>query len=198
MAIDALAIGVTLAVGLTGVGLIAEIGFYGGLALLAMDGTAYGMEVAGYDRLADETKRVTEPFRIVATIATLPDAAWGGYKIIKEMPEIRMLRASSLSTAARADADAARVASTVSREADAARAARARKYAEIGERGNKRAADYAAKLRSKWALEISPRATLTPASVYLLLDDEIHTKDPGIVSAFLRQYVFHVTAVGRG
>ena len=193
--LDVLAVAVTLAVGLTGVGAVAEIAFWGGVALLAMDGTAYSMEVAGYDDVADETKKVTEPLRIVATIATLPDALWGGYKIIKELPEIRILKAGSLRTAARAQADATRVAGSVTKEAEALRLARAQKYAAIGERANQRAAAYGAKLRSRWALEISPRATLTPASVYLLVDDEIHTKDPGVVAAFLRQYMFHVTAV---
>ncbi len=198
VALDVLAVGVTLAVGLTGVGFVAEMAFYGGVALLAMDGTAYGMEVAGYQDLADQTKKVTEPFRIVATVATLPDALWGGYKVVKELPEIRMLRASSLRTAARAEADATRVASSVTRDAEMARMARAQKYAAIGERANQRAAAYAAKLRDKWALEISPRATLVPASIYLLVDDEMHTKDPGVVAAFLRQYMFHVTAVSKG
>ena len=57
---------------------------------------------------------------------------------------------------------------------------------------------YATKLKTTWALEIAPRAGVTPVSVYLLLDDEMHTKEPGVIAAFVRQYMFHVTAVSKG
>ena len=186
--LDAVAVGVAILAGLTGVGLVAEVAFGAGVALLLMDGTAYGLEVSGHEDWASTMNKYDEPARVLATLLSLPDAAWGGFKAIKELREVKAVRAGALRVAARSEAEATRVASS-------ATAARAERYAAIGERANKLAAAKAEKLKRTWALDIAPRAGLPPPSIALLLDSEIESKDPGPVAAYLRHYVFHVTAV---
>ncbi|WP_442678017.1 hypothetical protein ACSBM8_10710 [Sphingomonas sp. ASY06-1R] len=196
VALDVLAVVLTVAAIGSGVGAIAMAGFVGGCALLTMDGSAYVVEIAGYDDAADSIKRWTEVPRIIATAATLPDAAYGGYKIVREMVELKSLRAASLATAGRAEADAARVGRGASGLTEAERMNYAQRYAEIGERARARASDRAARLRSKWAHEVMPRATV-PGSVYLLVDDELKPDNENMVARYLRQYAFHVTSVRR-
>ena len=194
--LDILAVGLTVAAIGTGVGAIAMAGFISGCALLAMDGTAYAVEIAGYDEQAETIKRITEIPRIIATAATLPDAAWGGYKVVREMIEVKSLRSASLVTAGRAEAQAARVARGTSGLSEAERLTYARRYAELGERARARAAGKASQLRSLWAHEVTPRLTAV-GSVYLLVDDELKPDNEALIARYLRQYAFHVTAVKR-
>ena len=196
VALDILAVGLTIAVMGTGVGPLAGLAFYGGCALLTMDGIAYAAEIAGYDDGAEKFKGWTEIPRIIATAAALPDAAWGGFKVVREMVAVRSLRAASLVTAGKAEAQAARVARGASGLAEAERVSYARRYAEIGERARVRAAGKTEKLRSMWVHEVTPRATV-PGSVYLLVDDELKPDNKNLVARYLRQYAFHVTAVKR-
>ncbi len=194
--LDVLAVGLTVAALGTGIGALAFVGLMGGCALLSMDGYAYAAEIAGYDEYAESVKRVTAGPRLIATAMTLPDAAWGGYKVVREMVELKSLRAASMVTAGRAQAQAARVARGADGLAEAQRLSYARRYAEIGEHARARAASKAARLRSMWVHEVTPRATV-PGSVYLLLDDELKPDNQDMVARYMRQYAFHVTAVKR-
>ena len=195
---DIVGVAIGIAVGCTGVGLVAELAFWGGAACLLMDGAAYGLEVSGHDDYATTLNKWDEPLRLVAAVAALTDAGWNGYRTFsEEIPKLRLERTSSMRTAARANADATRVAGSATGAADAARKVLAEKYAALGERANKRAADLASKLQRTWALDLAPKGVLTPAATALLVDSEIESQQPGPVAAFLGHYVFHVTAVTR-
>ena len=194
--LDVIAVGLTIASIGTGVGAIAMLGFYAGCALLVMDGAAYGLEITGYDKGAEWTKNVTEIPRMIATAACLTDAAYGGYKAVREMVELKTLRAGSMVTAGAADAQAARVARGASGLSEAERMSYARRYADIAERARTRAATKARKLNSMWAHEVTPRATV-PGSAYLLVDDELKPDNDNMVARYLRQYVFHMTSAKR-
>ncbi len=181
VALDVLCVGLSLAAMATPVGWIGLAAFAGSVALLAADGGAYGAELAGDDTLANGIKDQTQLLRVCATILTLPDIAWGGLKAVQEINEVRALRASSLSTAARADADAMRSVS------------RGKAFASIADRARQRAAARMVKLRWMMAHEITPRA-IAPGGIYLLIDELTDKENKGAVAQFLRQYSFHVVA----
>ncbi len=75
-------------------------------------------------------------------------------------------------------------------------AAYAKKYAAIADRARLKVVKASEKLRSIWLHEIAPRATV-PASLALLLDDELDPQNHAIVARFLQQYRFHMTVVNR-
>ena len=114
------------------------------------------MEIGGNDELAETIKKRTEVFRIIATVMTLPDAAWGGMKAIREFQEVRQLRATSQATGDIAGTLANRTAN----------AARAERYAQIVERAQRRAQVHADKLRHLFLHELTPRATVPPSITY--------------------------------
>ena len=142
------------------------------------------MEIGGNDELAETIKKRTEVFRIIATVMTLPDAAWGGMKAIREFQEVRQLRATSQATGDIAGTLANRTAN----------AARAERYAQIVERAQRRAQVHADKLRHLFLHELTPRATVPP-SVYLLLREELDKENHSVIASFLQRLTFHVVVV---
>lgn len=183
--LDILCVGLSLAALATPVGWIGLAAFAGSVTLLAADGAAYGAELSGHDEAAEGIKEQTQVIRVCATLMTLPDAFWGGFKTIKEMEEIRSLRAGSLRTAARADADAMRATNY------------ARKYAAIAEKARLRAAARMDKFRFKWVHEMGPRAAGL-LGAYPLGVEITDPADKGQVAQFLRQYSFHIVSTHQG
>lgn len=184
VALDVLCVVLSIGLLTTGVGIIGGAALIGSIILLGTDGVAYGMETAGYDEDAEKFKKATEVFRIAATIMTLPDAAWGGFKIIQELNEVQKLRAASQSTAGIAGTLAERTAS----------AARASQYAQIVERAQRKAQEHSQKLRWLFMHELVPRATV-PASVYLLLREELDDENHSVLATFLQRLTFHIITV---
>ena len=74
------------------------IGAAGGAVLLVTDGVAFGMEMSGNEEEAEKFKKRTEKVRLAATIMTLPDLFYGGYKVVREMKEIREFAAADRTT----------------------------------------------------------------------------------------------------
>jgi hypothetical protein len=120
---DVVCIVLSLALIPTGIGMIGVIGLVGGSILLGVDGTAYAMEISGDEEGAAKFKERTETIRIVATVMTLPDLTFGGAKAIRELQEIRELRALDLTTAK----------SAVAMALQTAKAGRAAKFEQITE-----------------------------------------------------------------
>ena len=129
---DVLCIGLSIALIPTGIGLVttvAGIAALGGVALLAMDGTAYSMELAGDDEGAEVVKKKTEVARIIATVATLPDLFKGGFEVVRALRDLSEALPAAERTAATAEKLAARTAN----------ANRADRYAQIAEKAHLRA-----------------------------------------------------------
>lgn len=158
VALDVVCVGLSLALIPTGLGVLAALGLFGGTLLLITDGTSYGMELAGDNERAEAFKINTEKIRIFATIATLPDALWGGMKALQELNEVKKLRAIDRGTAASADALAQRSADSV----------RAKKYEQIAERANLRSQIRSQQISGSLKYEVSPRGAGLGSALLLL------------------------------
>ncbi|WP_419728159.1 hypothetical protein [Lichenicola sp.] len=183
VALDVLCVAFSVGLLVTGIGTLGGIAIFGGSLLLLLDGTAYGLEMAGDQERAEGLKKRTEIIRLVATLATLPDLAWGGLKAIREYREVRDLAEVSKKTALAADALAARSAS----------AERAKRYAEIAEKARLRSQIRAEQLRGLRLHEMIPRGSGT-GSIFLLLKEEF-TTDQSVLNRFLRGLQIHCVAV---
>ena len=146
-----------------GIGLAAAAG---GAALLVADGAAYGVEMWGDDEAAEEIKKKTETLRIIATVMTLPDLAYGGFKAVSEYREVRELMEVDARTAEAAEKLGQRTANPN----------RAQRYEQIAERAQLRAQLRAEQLAASRKLELLPRAAGT-ASVGLLTREEIESEE---------------------
>lgn len=182
VALDVLCVVLSLALLPTGLGALGFIALAGGSVLLIADGGAYALEMTGNEAVAEEFKRKTECVRIVATIATLPDAAFGGYKAVRELAEIRNLRAADRATTAVATKLGAQTAS----------ASRANRYAQIVERANLRAQIRGQQISALLRLELTPRAGAV-ASLSLLMREESSSNDSA-ARKFLSGLRIHATA----
>ena len=175
VALDVLCIALSIALLPTGLGALGVMGLVGGAILLGADGVAYAKEMSGDEEGAEVWKHQTEALRIVATVMTLPDLAFGGLKAIRELQEIRQLRTLDRATATAAEGLAART----------ARAARAEKFAQIAERANLRAQIRSRQIAAAIKLEITPRAA-TVAAIGLLLREEIAGDESAMKKVFER------------
>ncbi len=184
VALDVICVALSIGVMATGLGTLGAIALIGGVFLLGADGVAYGFELEGRGDVSEEIKRKTEILRLAATIMTLPDAAWGGLKAIREFSEIRNLRSVSRSTALAGETLAVRTAN----------AARASQYTQIAERAKLKAQIRTEQLRGLFLHELTPRATV-PASLYLLLRDELDPDNRSIIATLLQRLTFHVMTV---
>ena len=184
VALDVIGVAFSLGALATGVGFIGMMALVGGGVLLLADGAAYGMEITGHGEAAETFKKRTEVFRLVATVMTLPDAAWGGAKAIRELLEVRELRTASRTTAAIAGTLAGRTAN----------AARASQYAQIAERARLKAQIRSEQIRGLLLHELTPRATVPP-SVYLLLREELDKDNHSAIASVLRRLTFHVVTL---
>lgn len=168
--------------------LLPEIAFLGAFALagsailLATDGSAYGMELAGEDGQAEEIKKLTESLRLFATVMTLPDLAFGGFKAIREFQTVRGLRAASQTTARTAEALGARTGN----------AARATRYEVIAQRANQRTQIRTKQLQRLMRLELGPRGA-GAGSTGLIVREEI-LNDESALHAFVRRLNIHIVS----
>lgn len=169
LAIDVLCIALAIALLPTGIGVLAGVGLAGGAILLGADGVAYAKEIGGDEEGAEVWKHQTEGLRIVATVMTLPDLAFGGVKAVRELQEIRELRILDRTTAATAQTLAARTAT----------AARAERYAQIAERANLRAQIRSHQIVAAMKLEMTPRIAAVMGTG-LLLREEITSSESAL------------------
>ncbi len=185
VAIDVLCIALSLALLPTGIGALGLMGLIAGAGLLYMDGNAYAMEMAGNDDGAEAYKKKTEGLRIVATLMTLPDVAYGGFKAVKELQEIRELRAGDRITAATASRLGGRTNN----------AQRAQRYAQIAERANLRAQIRTQQVMASVKLEVTPRLGGL-GSLGLLVREEV-SSDQSELHTFMSRLRIHAAAVHR-
>lgn len=188
VAIDVLCIALSIALIPTGIGLVttvAGIAALGGAALLAMDGTAYAMEMSGDDEGAEKVKNKTEVYRIIATVMTLPDLFKGGYVAVKELREVAL----ALPRAEQTAATAGRLAN------DARNADRAQRYAQIAERAKLRAQIRCEQIIGSLTHEITPR-TGGLGSGGLLIREEIQN-DKSLYHQTLSRLQIHATSLSR-
>ncbi len=162
VAIDIIAVAAFILLLPTGVSEIAFIGVAGGVVLLATDGAAFALEMSGDEEGAERVKKRTETIRLVATVMTLPDLLYGGYKVVREMREIKELVAADRATGAAANNLARRTAT----------AQRADRYMQIVERANLRAQLRSEQLTALLRLEIRPRGAGV-GGIGLFVRDEI-------------------------
>ncbi len=183
VALDILCIALSVALLPTGLGVLGAVGLVGGVILLGADGGAYAMELGGEDERAENFKKQTERFRIVATVMTLPDVAYGGVKLVKELVEIRELRAMDRITAQAATNMSARTTN----------AARAERLHQIAARANLRAQVRTEQISAALRLEATGKAA-GAGSVGLLVREEIQT-DKSLLHQFFSYLQVHCTAV---
>ncbi|MGI4793749.1 MAG: hypothetical protein ACRYG8_06610 [Janthinobacterium lividum] len=182
--LDVICVVASIGAVMTGVGVIGLIAFGGGIVLLAADGAAFGAEVADNNALAEIIKKKTEILRVAAMVASLPDLAYGGVKLLKEMGEVRELKlADDLSSSA--------ATSLQKRTMDASRAS---EYAQIAEKARLRSQIRSEQLMGLWKHEMTPRATVPPA-LMLLLKEEYGSENDSVTSRFLKSLSFHVISV---
>ncbi|MBB6253243.1 hypothetical protein [Nitrospirillum iridis] len=185
VALDVLCVVASLALIPTGLGALGIAGLIGGAMLLGMDGTAYAMELAGSDESAEDFKKQTEAWRIVATVMTLPDIVVGGPKALKELAEARELLQADMTTARTAETLAARTAN----------GSRAERYAQIAERANLRTQIRAKQIHAAMSLEVAPRAAGV-GSGFLLIREEI-LGDESALHEIARRLQVHSVSVHR-
>ena len=183
VALDILCIALSIALIPTGLGVVGAIGLLGGSILLASDGAAYAMELDGKDERAQAIKKQTETIRIIATVMTLPDVAYGGFKAVRELREINALRALDRTTATTAEALGARTQT----------AARADRYNQIAERANLRAQIRTQQISAAVAHEITPRASGVGSTILLLKEE--FASDDSALHQFLSRLRIHSTTV---
>ncbi len=183
VALDILCVALSLALLPTGLGALGVIGLIGGSILLGADGYAYAQELGGDEAGAEETKKATETIRIVATVMTLPDIAYGGARLVKDLVEIKDLRAIDRVTAQAAAGMGSRTTN----------AARAERFAQIAERANLRAQLRTEQIAAALKLEMSAKIAGT-GSVGLLVREEIQT-DEAMLHQFFRFLQVHCASV---
>ncbi len=183
---DVLCIGLSIALIPTGIGLVttaAGIAALGGAALLSMDGIAYGMELDGQDDRAEKFKKDTEVWRIIATVATLPDLFKGGYEVVRNLKEV----SQALPIAERTAASAERLA------VQASNASRADRYAQIAERAHLRAQIRREQIAAMLQREIAPRGAGLGGAT-LLVREEIQN-DKSAYHQVLARLQIHSTSL---
>lgn len=185
VALDVLAIGLSLALLPTGLGALGLLGLAGGAVLLAADGGAYAMELAGDDEEAEHLKQRTERLRIIATLMTLPDIGWNGFKMVNEMREIQAMRALDRTTAAAAENMATR----------SANAGRAQRFQQIAERAHLRAQIRSQQLAALFRLEVSARTVGTGSAGLLVREEWLN--DESAAHMIARRLQIHASTVHR-
>ncbi|MGI4747802.1 MAG: hypothetical protein ACRYGI_17505 [Janthinobacterium lividum] len=183
VALDIVCVGLSLALVPTGLGAFAALGLFGGALLLIADGTSYGMELSGNNERAEAFKSNTEKIRIFATIATLPDALWGGMKAFQELNEVTKLRSTDRVIAASADTLAARSTNII----------QTKNYEQIAERAHLRSQIRSQQIVGSLKYEISPRGAGL-GSALLLLKEETGNDDSSLQALFQRLQIHIVTA----
>ena len=181
--LDIVCVGLSVALIFTGIGALGAIAFAGSVVLAGADGIAYAKEMGGDEEGAEAFKKQTEIIRLVATVATLPDLAWGGLKAIREFREVEELSQMSRTTANTAEALAARTSS----------ASRARRYADIAERAHLRTQLRSEQIRAAIVHEFSPRAA--GAVGLVLLGREEWKSEQSLLNEFLQRLRAHTVAV---
>jgi hypothetical protein len=182
VALDILCVALSVALLPTGIGVLGAVGLFGGVILLGTDGAAYAFELGGNDERAENIKKQTEHFRIIATVMTLPDIAYGGVKLVKELAEIRELRAADRITAQTATDMGARTTN----------AARAERLHQIAERANLRAQIRTEQISAALRLEATGKVA-GAGSVGLLVREEIQTEE-SLLHQFLSYLQVHCAA----
>jgi hypothetical protein len=158
VAFDIASVGLSIAAIAVGAPVLGSIALLGGAILLLADTAIYAYDISGDYQGAEAVKEKTLPLRIVATIATLPDAGWNGVKAIRELNEIIQLRKIDGATAVAAGAMASRIANS----------GRAEKAAQIAEKANLRAQLRNEQIRGLWLHELTPRAAGLAGAALLL------------------------------
>ena len=181
--LDVLCIALSIALLPTGIGALGFVGLVGGAFLLGTDGAAYAMEMSGDDEGAESFKKQTERYRIFATLMTLPDVAYGGVKLVKELVEVKELRAMDRITAQAATNMSARTTN----------AARVERLHQIAARANLRAQIRSEQIAAALKLEATGKVA-GAGSVGLLMREEIQT-DESLLHQFLKYLQVHCTAV---
>lgn len=185
VALDVVCVVLSLALIPTGLTAIGVIALGGGIVLLAADGGAYGLEMSGNETRAEEFKKATERFRVFATIMTLPDVAYGGARLARELIEMKDLRALDMATAA----------SALTQSARAETATRADRLQQLAARANLRAQIRSEQIAA--ALRLDGTGKLAgSASIGLLIREEVGTDDSAY-SQFLRYLQIHCAAVNK-
>lgn len=182
LAFDIICVAASIALLPTGLGVIGFAGLIGGSMVLVADGVAYGMEIGGNDEGAEAFKKRSEGVRLVGTIMTLPDFAFGGFRAIRELKEIRGLLALDRTTARAAETIGPRT----------ARADRAARYAQIAERAHLRTQIRSKQIAASLKLEMAPRAAAA-GGTSLLLREEV-TNDKSLMHQITRQLSFHLAS----
>lgn len=188
VALDVLCIALSIALIPTGIGLVttaAGIAALGGVALLAMDGTSYAMELGGDDEGAEKVKKATEIYRIIATVMTLPDLFKGGYVAVKELREAVQALPRAEQTAVSAERMAARTHSSP----------RGEHYGQIAERAHLRAQIRREQIIASLKHEITPRGS-GAGSAGLLIREEIQNQESLLHQALTFLQV-HATSISR-
>ncbi len=183
--LDILCIGLSIALLPTGLGALGFLALTGGVVLLITDGAAYANELAGDDEQAEMIKKKTEMIRIFATVATLPDAVFGGVKAVRELREVADLLPKATKTAAVAESMAVRTANT----------ARAERLAQIAERAHLRAQLRQEQISALLRLEIAPRGAGS-VSTGMLVREEVQN-DKSAMNSLVQRLRLHVTAAHR-
>ena len=185
VALDIVCIALSLALLPTGLGVVGLVGLAGGAFLLGSDSYAYALELGGQDESAEAFKKMTEKYRILATVMTLPDIAFGGVKAIRELNEVRELRALDQTTARAAETIGSRTSS----------AGRSQRYQQVAERAHLRSQIRTRQIHASLAHEVAPRGAGI-GSAGLLIREEVLNEE----SAFhelTRRLQVHTTSVHR-
>ena len=183
VALDVVCVGLSLALIPVGIGYIAGMGLVAGCFLLVVDSRSYGLELSGNDEGAEAVKKQTEKWRIIATVAALPDALWGGAKALREFHEVKRLRALDNVTASSAEALVARTTDT----------SRAKQYEQLAERAHLRSQIRTHQIMASLIHEISPRGAGLGSTV-LLLKEEFGSEQSALRSFLQRLQIHCVTA----
>lgn len=185
VALDVLAVGLSLALLPAGLGVLGVAALIGGGVVLLADSAAYGLELGGNDELAETIKRKTELVRIVATLAALPDGLVNGWKALKEIAELREAIAVDHTTASAAERLSSRTMN----------AARADRYKKIAERARLRAASQSEKIIFSLKHEIGSRAAGLGSAGFLIREE--WTTDTSMFNTIRSRLQVHCTAVAR-
>lgn len=185
VALDVLCIALSVALIPSGLGVLGVVAAIGGTFLLGADGTAYALELGGYDEGAETVKEQTERLRIIATVMTLPDIAYGGAKMIQELIEIKNLRAMDQVTAQAATSMTARTVNAV----------RAERLQQIAARANLRAQIRSEQIAT--ALKLEATGKVAGAGSVALPVREERQGDESLLHQFLSYLQVHCTVVSR-
>lgn len=183
VALDVLCVALSLALLPTGLGAFAVVGIVGSSFLLATDTVIYGVEISDNEKGAEWLKNHTLLLRVLATVMTLPDVAYGGLKIINEMREISELRLIDKVTAATATALGSRATS----------AARVDRYMQIAERAHLRTQIRTQQISAMLKFEITPRVAGV-GSAGLLVREQL-TENKEALQNIMERIKVHVIGV---